>query len=1025
MNYTSTISANIRNDNFFKIKSLKSEVFMSEKSEKFQKFNLAAAQEACVLLKNQGETLPLLPQDKVSVFGRAAFDFIASGLGSGGSVHVPYKTVLMEELLKISKESGNPIFSENLVKLYKNWRKENPFDNGSGVWAGEPFSQKDLPLTSEIVNQEKKFSNKAIYVISRNAGEDKDLIQEKGSWFLSDTEYENLKKICEVFEKVCVVFNSCSIIDTSFASSADFKNHITALLYVWQGGMEAGKAAANVLCAKDNLSVCGKLSDTIAKIQDYPSTKNFGQKDFIFYQEDIYVGYRYFLTFAREKILFPFGFGLSYTSFDVKFFNPSFDDKMNFSVKVQVQNSGTKYSGKEVVQLYLRSPQGKLGKASRVLVAFKKTPLLAAGEKCELELTFNLKDFASYDDSENSKNAYSWILEKGKYFVYGGIDSLSAKKLNSCFKLSDDFIVEKLEQSAAPTKSFKRIKPKLRDSADFADSDSGTFAGKTSVSTENSFVKSGETSVSGENFSDKTGDFSSKSETCAKISENFADENYKIQTEDVPLSKINLEERIKKNLPKDITFTGNQNLSFEDLKSNLKENQHLDENLLDKFVAQLNPQELATIVRGEGMMSSKVTMGVTSAFGGLSESLHSYKIPVACTADGPSGIRIDTGKEANLMPTGTCLACTWNPELVGKLYFEEGAELLKNQIDTLLGPGMNIHRNPLNGRNFEYFSEDPLLTAQIASAEMKSLHKAGSNGTCKHFACNSQELCRNSSDSIVSERALREIYLKAFEISVKNGSVHSLMTSYNAINGHWAASNYDTVNTILHKEWGYKGLVMTDWWAKMNNCVKGGEATVKNAAYMIKARNDVYMIVDNDGAEINEYGDNIQECLENGELTLGELQLCVKDILTFILKSPVSKRPLRELKIISNFAPKISENEIPKNAKIVKEGENFIPNGNTYFYAQEKATFNISGTYIKAEDNLSQSVTNIFIDQVPAASLEARSTAAQETTVNAAQVILEFGFYKISLENTKPGLEVKNLCFTSKMSTPVSMGIVS
>lgn len=1005
---------------------------ISEKSQKFQEFNLESAQEGCVLLKNQDETLPLLPQDKVSVFGRAAFDFIASGLGSGGSVHVPYKTVLMEELLKISKESGGPIFSENLVKLYENWRKENPFDNGSGVWAGEPFSQKDLPLTSEIVNQEKKFSNKAIYVISRNAGEDKDLIQEKGSWFLSDTEYENLRQICNVFEKVCVVFNSCSIIDTSFAFSADFKNHITALLYVWQGGMEGGKAAANVLCAKNNLSVCGKLSDTIAKIQDYPSTKNFGQKDFIFYQEDIYVGYRYFLTFAREKILFPFGFGLSYTNFDVKFLNPSFDDKMNFRVQVQVQNSGTKYSGKEVIQLYLRSPQGKLGKASRVLVAFKKTPLLAAGEKCTLDLTFNLKDFASYDDLENSKNAYSWILEKGKYFVYGGTDSLSAKKLDSYFELSDDFIVEKTEQAAAPTKSFKRIKPQLCDSADSADFDGGT-----SVSAENSFVKSNKTSVSNENFSNKTADFSAKSdasakisETCAKISEskiseNFASENYKIQTEDVPLSKINLEERIKKNLPKDIAFTGNQNLTFEDLKSNLKENCPLDENLLNKFVAQLNPQELATIVRGEGMMSSKVTMGVTSAFGGLSESLHSYKIPVACTADGPSGIRIDTGKEANLMPTGTCLACTWNPELVGNLYFEEGAELLKNQIDTLLGPGMNIHRNPLNGRNFEYFSEDPFLTAQIACAEMKSLHKAGSNGTCKHFACNSQELCRNSSDSIVSERALREIYLKAFEISVKNGSVHTLMTSYNGINGHWAASNYDTVNTILHKEWGYKGLVMTDWWAKMNNCVKGGEPTVKNAAYMIKARNDVYMIVDNDGAEINEYGDNIQECLENGELTLGELQLCVKDILTFILNSPVSKRKLRELKIISSFAPKISENSLPANAKIVKEGENFIPNDETYFYAQENATFNISGTYIKAEDNLSQSVTNIFIDQVPGASLEARSTAGHETTVNAAQVILAHGFYKISLENTKPGLEVKNLCFTSKVSTPVSMGIVS
>ncbi len=957
----------------------------------FQKFNLRSAQEGCVLLKNDFETLPLLPQDKVSVFGRAAFDFLVSGLGSGGSVHVPYKTVLMDELLNLSKENGGPIFSEKLIERYNEWRAENPFDNGSGVWAGEPFCQKDMPLNSEILAEERKFSNKAIYVISRNAGEDKDLLAQKGSWFLSETEYENLKEICAVYEKVCLVFNSCSVIDTSFVSSADFKNHITALLYVWQGGMEGGKAAANVLCAKDSESPCGKLSDTIAEIQDYPSTKNFGQTDNIFYEEDIYVGYRYFLTFARDKILFPFGFGASYTNFELKFLNPVFDEKMNFCVKAEVLNSGNLYSGKEVVQLYLECPQGKLGKASRILVAYKKTPLLKPHEKCVLELKFNLKDFASYDDSGISGNAYSWILEKGKYFVWGGTDSLySAKKFDVDFELEDDFIVEKLEQAAAPTKAFKRIKPKL--AGGLADVAGGSSA-----------------------------------ETCGSsdATDALSGANYSIETEDVPLSKINLAERIKNNLPKDIAFTGNKNINFEHLKENLKSNQNvLDENLLNDFVAQLNSKELATIVRGEGMMSSKVTMGVTSAFGGVSESLHSYGIPVACTADGPSGIRIDTGKEANLMPTGTCLACTWNDELVEQLYFEEGEELLKKQIDTLLGPGMNIHRNPLNGRNFEYFSEDPLLTANLASREMKALYKAGSNGTCKHFACNSQELCRNSSDSIVSERALREIYLKAFEIAVKNGSAHSLMTSYNAINGHWAASNYDLVSTILRKEWGYTGLVMTDWWAKMNNCISGGEATIKNTAYMIKARNDVYMIVDNDGAEINEYGDNIQECLENGELTLGELQLCVKNILKFILNSPVSKRKLRELKIISNFAPKISENEIPENANIVKEGQDFIPNDKTYFYAEQKGCFNISGTYIKKEDNLSQSVTNIFIDQIPAASLECRSTAGQETTVNASQVILERGYYKISQENTKAGIEVKKLNFNSKVITPVSMGII-
>ncbi len=923
----------------------------------FSELNLKAAEEGCVLLRNENQTLPLLKDDKVSIFGRAAFDFLYSGLGSGGSVHVPYRTILADELVNLSQLKKGPEISENLISIYNEWRKENPFDTGGGVWAGEPWSQKEMPVSKELAIEESKTSNKAIYVISRNAGEDKDLAIQKGSWYLSQDEETVLENICAAFEKVCVVFNTCGIMDTSFINDKKFKNHIAAAIYVWQGGMEAGKAAANVLTA--NAIPCGKLSDTIAlDINDYPSTKNFGQKDKVFYQEDIFVGYRYFLTFAKQKILFPFGFGMSYTDFLTEILEAAFDSK-KVKVRAKITNIGKLYAGKETLQLYLQCPQGKLGKPEKVLASYKKTPLLETGKSCVLELEFNLEDFASYDDSGATGNEFCWILEKGKYFVFAGNDSLSAKKIDLNIELSEDKIIEKLEQSAAPTQCFKRMK---------------------SVCKEND------------------------------------EENFELSFEDVPLNKVDLQKRIHENLPPEIKFCGSKKITFDDVKK--------DNSLLDDFVAQLNAKELSTIVRGEGMMSAKVTMGVTSAFGGLSESLHNYKIPVACTADGPSGIRIDTGKEANLMPTGTCLACTWNEDLIESLYFAEGEELLKNQIDTLLGPGMNIHRNPLNGRNFEYFSEDPLLTAKMASAEMKALHNAGSNGTCKHFACNSQEICRNSSDSIISERALREIYLKAFEIAVKTGAVHSLMTSYNGINGHWAASNYDLVNTILRKQWGYKGLVMTDWWAKMNNCVTGGNPTIKNAAYMVKARNDVYMIVDNDGAEKNLYGDNIEECLKNGELTIGELQLCTKDILNFILESPVSKRELRPLKVILTFEPKISQEDLNSDAKIIKEGEEFIPEANTYFYAEEETTFNVSGTYIKKADDLSQSVTNIFIDGKAAASLECRSTAGESTTVNATQIILKKGFYKITMENTKPGIELEKLNFNSKILTPVSMGII-
>lgn len=905
--------------------------------------------EGAVLLKNEDKMLPLVKGDKVCVFGRCQKDFYKSGMGSGGSVHVIYSTVLIDELLKAQKESGVKI-DEELASVYESWHKENPFDNGGGQWAGEPWSQKDMAISKSDAEKYALHNNKAIYVIGRNAGEDKDLKKEKGSWYLTDTEYENLKNICCAFENVAVLFNTCGIMDTSFINSADFKGHIKAASYVWMGGMEAGSSTAALLLGKENF--CGKLSDTIAlNIDDYPSTKNFGDEKENIYEEDIFVGYRYFNTFAKDKILYPFGFGLSYTEFKTQI-TDSYIEDLNVTVKAKITNTGS-FDGKEVFQVYIKAPQGKLGKAERVLAGFAKTSLLKKGESEEVCVKFNLKDFASYDDSGITGSAYCWILEKGKYFILAGSDSLSAEEIKigakDFIELSEDITVKKVRQAGAPYKSFKR----------------------------------------------------------------FVNKNGELSYEDVPLNKNNLEEIIKENLPKEIAYTGNKNISFDDVKK--------DESLLDSFIGQLNVKELCTIVRGEGMMSAKVTMGITAAYGGLSESLHEYKIPVAGCADGPSGIRVDTGREASLMPIGTQLACTWNTALIEELFVEEGKELVQYQIDSLLGPGINIHRNPLNGRNFEYLSEDPLLTGLIAAAEIRGLKKAGSSGTIKHYACNSQELCRNSSDSILSERALREIYLKAFEIVVKDKNLVSLMTSYNPINGHWAASNYETVNMILRGEWKYEGLVMTDWWAKMNHCVKGGDATIKNTAYMIRARNDIYMIVDNDTSETNGYGDNIEECLSKGELTLGELQLCVKDILKFILQAPVSKRPLRALKEILEFT---SENESPSNAKVIKEKEDFIPEENTWLTVDHTGVYNISGTYIKESDDLSQSVSNIMIDGKPAASLECRSTAGVFTTVNAAQVILNPGSYRITLEHTKPGITVSKISFNSQVITPVSMGVI-
>jgi len=312
---------------------------------------------------------------------------------------------------------------------------------------------------------------------------------------------------------------------------------------------------------------------------------------------------------------------------------------------------------------------------------------------------------------------------------------------------------------------------------------------------------------------------------------------------------------------------------------------------MEEFIGQLSDGELCCIVRGEGMCSPKVTPGTASAFGGVTKALEDYGIPCGCCADGPSGIRMDCGTYAFCLPNGTCLACSFNEELSEQLYEMEGAELRKNRIDILLGPGMNIHRHPLNGRNFEYFSEDPLLTGKMAAAQLRGMRKYQVTGAMKHFACNNQEYHRRLYNSVVSERALREIYLKGFEIAVKEGGAYAIMTTYGGINGIWTAGNYDLLTTILRNEWHYEGLVMTDWWAEIND--EGQTPVRENLAAMVRSQNDVYMVVRD--SESNSGGDNLEESLRKGALKRADLVRCASNILGVLMRSPVMDRSLGRL----------------------------------------------------------------------------------------------------------------------------------
>ncbi|MFA6937587.1 MAG: glycoside hydrolase family 3 C-terminal domain-containing protein [Treponema sp.] len=919
-------------------------------NNKFAEKIREAASEGAVLIKNENNVLPFTDSDTVSIFGRAQIDYYKSGTGSGGSVHVLYSTNLLDGMLRKKSSGHNPLINKELARVYTDWIKQNPFDNGGGGWAAEPWCQKEMEVSSELATNSASVSTKAVYVVGRTAGEEQDNKMEEGSFLLTKTEREALIKICGAFEKVVVVLNVSNIIDMSWVESPEFNGHISSVIYTWHGGMEGGNAAADVLCGVTSPS--GKLTDTIAhSIEDYPSTANFGGAEKNIYAEDIYVGYRYFETFVPEKIQYPFGYGLSYASFEVDFIKAN-DKKGIINVTVDVKNTSKDFSGKEVVQLYFEAPQGKLGKPTRALCAFAKTKLLAPKEKEKITLSFPLSSMASYDDSGATGNKNCFVLEAGEYRFYLGTDSHSAKQIlideKNSVNVISTLVVEKLEQAAAPSEAFKRMKPMSKK----------------------------------------------------------ADGTYALGYENVPLSEIDLSKRIKENLPKEISYTGDVGIKFKDVQKKPAK--------LDPFIAQLNAEELATLVRGEGMCSDKVTPGIAAAFGGLSEALYNYGIPVAGVSDGPSGIRMDNGKEASLMPIGTLLACTWNTELVSELYICEGKELASNQIDSLLGPGMNIHRNPLNGRNFEYYSEDPLVTGAMASAVVYGLRHGGASGTIKHFATNNQETKRHIVNAIVSERALREIYLRGFERAVKQGKANSIMTTYTPLNGHWTGSNYDLVNTILHKEWDFTGLVMTDWWAELNDCVEGGAQSIKNTASMVRARNDVYMVVDNNGASSNVYGDNIPSMLKEGKLTLAELQVCAKDVINFLMQCPVSKRKLRPLKQVELCKTNVKSE--PKVEKIYSVSERFSPSNDSkkseWIKIESDGAYNVFATYTKSTDKLvSQSVCNILFNGSPYVSFDSRGTNCNILTTNVGRIKLEQGYYEISLNNIKPGIEVQNVFF--------------
>lgn len=771
-----------------------------------------AAKEGMVLLKNDGDLLPLAKGSKVALFGKASFDYVRGGGGSG-EVTVSYARNLYEGFSLLKDKVS--VFEE-LSAFYRDNVKEQ-------YHAGRvPGMTTEPEVPAELLKKARAFTDTAIISICRFSGEgwdrksivdteNKNLcisedamakqsaeIFEDGDFCLTRAERAMVDAVTKNFEKVIVILNVGGMVDSCwFHDDA----RIQSVLMAWQGGIEGGLAAAELLMGDGNPS--GKLVDTFAReLGDYPSTESFHESErFVDYVEDIYVGYRYFETIpgADRKVNYPFGFGLSYTDFSVTA-GTACEGNGRIYVPVMVVNIG-KRAGKEVVQAYFGAPQGKLGKPAKQLAAFQKTRLLQVGESQSMILSWSVGDMASYDDLGKIKES-AYILEKGTYDFFVGVSVRDVVELGFKYEVGEDTVVEQLSRKCAPVSLKRRM---------LADGSYEELPQAAPVDTDsNELVPLSVEETSGFSPAARAGKRYHLWANTAAQQHHFLRE--------VAEGKITL----------------------------------------DEFMTQLSDEDLAHLLGGQP------NTGVANTFGW--GNLPDYGVPNVMTADGPAGLRIapECSVCTTAWPCATQLACSWNEELVEQVGEAGGAEVKENNIAVWLTPAVNIHRSPLCGRNFEYYSEDPFLTGKLASAMVRGIQSNHVGAAVKHFALNNKETNRKNSDSRASERAVREIYLKAFEIIVKEAKPWSIMSSYNIVNGHRASEDRELLEDILRGEWGFDGMVTTDWWTN-------GEHYKE-----VKAGNDVKMATG--------FPERLMEALEKGILTREDMEICAKRVLELILK---------------------------------------------------------------------------------------------------------------------------------------------
>lgn len=766
----------------------------------------ACAADGIVLLKNNG-ILPL-KEKQVALFGAGAVDTIICGTGSG--YVFPAYTVTVQQGLA---NAGIQITSENWLKRFTQASKEANKKDKSLSFIDRMWSGKTLLIEEpSILDQELKEAQKtdvAIYVIRRNAGEEDDRKAEKGDYYLSDREMENLKKVVTAFQHTIVVLNTC-VIDANFTNQIP---GIDAVVYLGLAGMEAGNALADILTGK----VCpsGKLTDTWAKkYSDYPAAEVFSSNDGITLQEDyiedIYVGYRWFDSNGIEP-LYPFGYGLSYTQFQREVVSVIGSWK-KFYVNVKVTNTGS-IAGRDVVQLYTSAPQGRLDKPYQELKAFAKTKTLASGESEILHLAFATESLASFDESLSA-----FVMESGEYILRVGSDSRNTVAA-AVIDLDAEVVTRKVTDVLKQDRPIQVKRP----------------APIVSLDTENALR------------------INLKASECVTVDN--VSQIPKTITTYIPEGKTYVP-YVEKN-PYQMPYPCKEEIQ---VVRNCPDSTFLDvyqnKVTMEEFVASLEPEVLVRIVTGileETPYAAKDRLGQKIKLPSVPQSsgqttaqyVSTLGIPVSYLFDGPAGMHI-IGCAATSFPVGMAVAQTWDVDMLQKVGEAFGKDMESFHVTVGLGPGMNIHRDPLCGRNFEYYSEDPLVTGKVAAAFTQGVQSRKGRGVAiKHFIANNQENDRFLLNNTITPRALREIYLRGFEICVREAQPMTVMSSYNQVNGMYTSTNRELITDILRGEWGFEGYVMSDWGTKSekgwdlhagNDIIMGGYRAEKLLDMMVEKK---------------------------------------------------------------------------------------------------------------------------------------------------------------------------------------------